>query len=159
MSESQQWRTWQLNLESVHFVGFRCCRHVTFCCSLWRRSNHVCATLRYSLPWNLKACHLHHITWVSSSRWGPVLPPAQYPECTDQLCGNRFPCITWTQLLSWNLNLIHKLSVLWNISLEVIIWKKVDLFAYSCHLVFWTIGSQSVIYLPLGAPQGWSEHL
>jgi hypothetical protein len=81
------------------------------------------------------------------------------PECTDQLRGNRFPCITWTQLLSWELNLINKLSVLWNISLEVIIWKKVDLFAYSCHLVFRTIGSQSVIHLPLGAPQGWSEHL
>jgi len=81
------------------------------------------------------------------------------PECTDQLCGKRFPCITWTQLLSWKLNLINKLSVLWNISLEVIIWKKVDLFAYSCHLVFLTIGSQNVIHLPLGAPQGWSEHL
>jgi len=59
-----------------------------------------------------------------------------YPKCADQLWSNRFPCFTTTQLFSWKLNLINKLSVLRNISLEVIIWKKVDLFAYSCRLVF-----------------------
>jgi len=82
------------------------------------------------------------------------------PKCTDQLWGNRFPCFKWwTQLFNWKLNLINNLSLFWNISLQVIIWKKVDLFAYSCRLVFWTISSQSVSHLPLGAHQGQSEHL